>query len=565
MHIIRSIRILLLFIALANPTGIFGQSKTLIYPEINGAAARKERISTPAELHSSLQKTYFGLLSAGYIDCKIDTFSHDSVVEVQIFPGKKYTLKKFEILTDSLGKNKELIKYKSPVEFSEDVMRLEAEKWIMESENRGFPFASLYIEELSFDTAHNANVVMRLDRGPQIIFDSLIVLSSAKMPQRYVQGYINLRKGEYYNEEKMLGIQSKLRELPFLQITRPSEIQFNQNKYNLRLYLAKKKANYFNGILGIRPDESTGKINLTGDLEVKLLNAFNTGEEFYFNWRKLQPQTQDLNVNLALPYLFSTPIGVEGDLKIYRRDSTFSSVKSAFGLVFHFGGNDKLKLFVEKNNTSQLATFVTAQTVGNVNSTFYGLSLTKENLDYKWNPRKGYQVKLELATGMRNPGNNNNSEIPTVVINKRNVHRAEITAEYFIPTWKKQTIRLAAIGGTLEAESIYDNEMFRIGGLRTVRGFNEESIFVTSWAVTSIEYRLLLETNSALYLFADQAWYEKQGINNFITDTPLGFGAGVNFETGAGIFTFNYALGTQFDNPLLVKNAKISFGFRNVF
>ena len=120
-------------------------------------------------------------------------------------------------------------------------------------------------------------------------------------------------------------------------------------------------------------------------------------------------------MNLSLPYLFSTPLGLDGDLKIYRRDSTFSSVKSALGLVLHFGGNDKLKLFVEKNNTSQLATFVTAQTVGNVNSTLYGLSLQKENLDYKWNPRKGYKIKIELATGMRNPGSNTNSEIPAVV------------------------------------------------------------------------------------------------------------------------------------------------------
>lgn len=547
------------------PMLMCAQQKTLIYPEVAGFPSKKERAATSAEIHSSLQKAYMAMLSAGYIDVTLDTLSHDSIIDVRINPGKKYTIKNISVITDSLGKNKEISRLKSPITLDEGNLRVQADSWITQSENKGFPFVDLTIEELTLDSNQQADVVLRLNRGPQILFDSLIIVSQVKMPRRYVQGYINLRKGEYYNEEKMQGVQSKLRELPFLQITRPSEVQFNQNKYSLRLYLAKKKANYFNGILGIRPDEATGRINLTGDLEVKLLNVLNTGEEFYFNWRKLQPQTQDLTMNLSLPYLFSSPLGVDGDLKIYRRDSTFSSVKSALGLVLHFGGNDKLKLFIEKNNTSQLATFVTAQTVGNVNSTLYGLSLQRENLDYKWNPRKGYQVKIELATGMRNPGTSNNSENPTIAITKRNVHRGEFTIDYFIPTWKKQTIRLGAMGGALEAESLYDNEMFRIGGLRTVRGFNEESIFVTSWAVTSIEYRLLLETNSAVYVFADQAWYEKQGIQNFITDTPLGFGAGINFETGAGIFTFNYALGSQFDNPILVKNAKISFGFRNIF
>jgi hypothetical protein len=98
-----------------------------------------------------------------------------------------------------------------------------------------------------------------------------------------------------------------------------------------------------------------------------------------------------------------------------------------------------------------------------------------------------------------------------------------------------------------------------------MRGINEESIYATAWSVASIEYRVLLEENSAVYLFGDQCWYEKKGASGFDTDHPFSFGAGFNFETKAGIFTFNYALGKQFDNPILVRNGKISFGFRNVF
>jgi hemolysin activation/secretion protein len=107
--------------------------------------------------------------------------------------------------------------------------------------------------------------------------------------------------------------------------------------------------------------------------------------------------------------------------------------------------------------------------------------------------------------------------------------------------------------------------MYRIGGLRTLRGFSEEVLFATTYSVASFEYRYLFEENSAVYLFTDAAWYEKTGTTNYVRDTPLGFGAGVNFETKSGIFTFNYALGSEFNNPILVRNAKISFGFRNVF
>ena len=120
-------------------------------------------------------------------------------------------------------------------------------------------------------------------------------------------------------------------------------------------------------------------------------------------------------------------------------------------------------------------------------------------------------------------------------------------------------------GAVIMSDSLYENEVYRIGGLRTIRGINEESIFATAWAVGTFEYRWLLEENSALFVFVDQAWYEYKGILGYVRDLPINVGAGANFETKAGIFTFNYALGKQFDNPVLVRNGKISFGFRSLF
>jgi hemolysin activation/secretion protein len=115
------------------------------------------------------------------------------------------------------------------------------------------------------------------------------------------------------------------------------------------------------------------------------------------------------------------------------------------------------------------------------------------------------------------------------------------------------------------SDSLYENEVYRIGGLRTIRGINEESIFATSWSVATFEYRWLLEENSAIYVFVDQAWYEYKSAQGYVRDIPVNAGAGFNFETKAGIFTFNYALGRQFDNPVLVRNGKVSFGFRSIF
>jgi outer membrane translocation and assembly module TamA len=80
-----------------------------------------------------------------------------------------------------------------------------------------------------------------------------------------------------------------------------------------------------------------------------------------------------------------------------------------------------------------------------------------------------------------------------------------------------------------------------------------------------VEYRYLFEQNSYLFAFWNGAYYESRTSTAFIHDTPYGFGAGVSFETKAGIFSLSYALGKQFSNPINFKSAKIHFGIVSYF
>jgi outer membrane protein assembly factor BamA len=529
------------------------QNKVTAYPNYPAASV-------------ALRKYYFTLLEKGFIEARIDTITHGDSLLATVVCGPMFTIGKITWTADSvLNRQVNEAPQKATRGFTTENIWSGAEKKIVALENAGYPFANVRVEKIDIQN-QQANIILHLENGPLVKLDSTIIKSEQKLPEKYIRNYLDLKKGELYNESKVLLLQKKLKGIPFLQSKRSPEVVFKQDKADLYFYLEKKKANYFNGVLGIRPNDQTGKINLTGDLEFKLVNTLNTGEEMYFNWRKLQAQTQDLFIQTQLPYLFNTPVGIEALLKIYKRDSTFTSIKTGLGLVFNLGGTDQLKAFIEKNKTDQLSTFITAQPLANLNTTFYGIKYKRERLDYRYNPRKGLSVQLEAATGRRNiSGANVGSEILATVAQTKNLFRTEAKVDYYIPVLKRHCVYIGAQGNSILAPSIFDNEMSRYGGLRTLRGVDEESIYSSSYATLTLEYRILFEENSAVYLFADQGWYEKKGVTNFIADTPLGFGAGVNFETKSGIFTFNYALGQQFDNPILVRNAKISFGFRNIF
>jgi outer membrane translocation and assembly module TamA len=534
---------------------------TLVISEVNlkGKIHREVLIDSAALFLPMIEERYRLLMLEGYMQASIDTSQQGHTLICSIYKGPHFKLSEITLYHDSTRSSTTV-----NGSFNAASVRRAAVRQITDLENNGYPFAAMRIDSVSMVSGRRnskqAKLFATLTAGPYVVLDSLYLKSTQPLPYTYISNYLNFKSGLPYNEASISGANKRLKELAFLTIKQPAEIRFTPGKASLFVFAERKRANFFNGVAGIRPIENSTDVTLTGDVELRLLNAFNRGEEIGLTWRKLQSQTQDLEAKLMLPYVFKLPLGPDGKVKIYKRDTTFTSTELAAGINFLLSANNRLRIFAEKNRSNSLLTFITAGPLSNTNSTLYGIGGRFERLDYRWNPRKGYSINIEAATGTRRV-----NALSETLTESTALTRMQGSLEYYIPVFKRHCIMAGAKGAALFAPSLYDNELLRIGGLRTIRGINEESIYATAWGVLNAEYRVLLEENSAVYLFADQAWYEKKGVSGFLTDQPLNFGAGFNFQTRAGIFTFNYALGKQFDNPILVRNGKVSFGFRNLF
>ena len=114
-------------------------------------------------------------------------------------------------------------------------------------------------------------------------------------------------------------------------------------------------------------------------------------------------------------------------------------------------------------------------------------------------------------------------------------------------------------------EQLFANELYRMGGIKSMRGVDEASIYCSSFAIGTAELRFILDENSNAFVFVDQGWWEDRSQEALVTDAPLGFGVGTSFETKAGIFGLTYALGRQFDRPVDLRESKVHFGFTSLF
>jgi outer membrane protein assembly factor BamA len=120
-------------------------------------------------------------------------------------------------------------------------------------------------------------------------------------------------------------------------------------------------------------------------------------------------------------------------------------------------------------------------------------------------------------------------------------------------------------GWLFGSDAFLFNELFRVGGNRRLRGFDEEFFRVDGFAIQTIEIRFLLDRSSYFSAFYDLAYLERRGFDNSFTDIAHGFGLGFNFKTPIGLFNLSYALGGSRRTPLDLNAGKIHFGFVNVF
>lgn len=424
--------------------------------------------------------------------------------------------------------------------------------------DNGFPFCSVQLKELEWQDEGKLKGKLLIDTKSSYKYTQIHIKGDSSISKVYISSLLNIREGDVFDESKLRSIQSKIAQVTFIKELKPNELLFTEKGCELYLYLNSNPVSSANGTIGLQPNTVTNRLGVAGELNLKLLNILKRGEQLNLNWRSIQDQTQSMQLKLNYPFLFKTPFGIDAQLQLYKKDSTFLEVKSILGIQYLMKSGAYLKAFYQQYSNNLLngsKNNESFQKLSNVSSSSYGISLNKRSLDYIPNPSKGYSFTIEGVVGSRKSKENDTS-----ISVRSTTARFTFQTEWFMPVAKRHVIRFATVNEFYYAPTIYQNELFRFGGLLSLRGFNEDELFASSRNVTTIEYRFLLDRNSALFLFYDQGYYENNSFS-YRKDHPYGFGGGLSFGTNLGIFSLSYALGSQLGNPILLENGKVHFGY----
>lgn len=446
-----------------------------------------------------------------------------------------------------------------------------ADKLIHYYENHGYPFVSVFLKT-TYSGSDTAGFQLVVDTNRYITFDSIIVKGGVKLSKHFFYPYLGLRRGAMYQEDIIQAISTKLDELLFATKIQEAGISFVEDKAYLYLYIDSRRTNQFDGYIGLIPvDEKTGKVSVHGALDLNLQNLFKQGEQIDIAWRSSERHSQYLNVSAMLPYFLKTRFGITGSFLLDKQDTSFLTLNYHVGIPYSFAGNSFLQPYFDYTSSHVLSTSLLNLGSGtgytDYHKTLYGLILHYRHLDYLYNPRKGIEFYADLSVGRRNIILNSQLEKP--VNNDAGLKKVNyrlfggITG--YISAGRHFVITPAVQAGTLLSGTHYYNELFKIGGVDYIRGFNTNDLAASAYLTGKAEVRYIFGRQSYIHIFFDGGIYEQNLPDSYFRDFPFGFGMGITFATKAGMFYLDYALGRQHHNPISFKTGKIHFGIRTQF
>lgn len=381
--------------------------------------------------------------------------------------------------------------------------------------------------------------------------DKVVVKGYDNFPSSFVKKYLRVGSQKVFSKKELEELSRLTRSLDFVEELKPPEVLFKQDSTIVYLFLKKTKNSSVDGILNLASKDDGSGLLINGNLDLKLKNVLNTGEQFQLFWNRVKEENSEFRLNTYIPYIFSSSLSPELSFNIYRQDSTF--LTTSFKARIEYQINRRSTVFT--SYTSENSDYLLDET----NTDFDTFSKNFWNIGFRYflssdDSKYSTFFSSEITLGYGNRKNSNNTE---------NQGRILAESEFNISISTRSYLNLRNNTGFLESETFLTNELFRIGGANSIRGFNEQSIFTNQFSHLNIEYRYLTSINSYLHTITDFGVFNNPIHNN--TETLLGLGFGYLFSIENNQVNLGYALGIKprenfdFDQSKLIIRFTSSF------
>ena len=526
---------------------VFAQEKKIQFYRYNDETKSYTKDFESKNLDSSLDS----LQKNGYYTLTIDSIKNE---KIYLNKGKNY--QRIWVKNNDLFENKNDY---FPTNNLDSILNKLAKTNI----NEGYPFAQIKLVTNGFQQSEQ-RIELLLNKGKQRTIDGVKLIEYEKLSKGYLRHGLNIKNGEIYSEQKLASISTLMQQTNYIAEVQQPQTLFKPDSTIVYLYPKKISSNYFDGVLGFGTDDN-GDFKLNGNVQLSLNNVFNSLEEIRLNWIGTANKNTSLNIGVKVPYLFKSPIGSETNFKLFKQDSVFVNVDFSERLFYQLNLNSTIGV----SGMVQTSNFL-LEDDSYLKSSYDDYSKTGIGLSYNYflkHPFRLMEGKSMLDVAVNSIRKKEKNFSWTEEIDNKTVNQIEIglkTFRLFELTDKHYIKTGAEFRGLLTKDDDFsENELYRIGGFGSFRGFNEESITANMYGFLNVDYRFVPSEAFYIGLFADYGFIDNKRAN--LNTSLLSFGTGISFLTKMGIFNLSYAVGKTDETSFDFKESKIHFGILSQF
>jgi hypothetical protein len=387
-----------------------------------------------------------------------------------------------------------------------------------------------------------------INQSKKRIINTVIVKGYENFPKSYLKNYFNIKPNTIINQHKIKEVSKASINLPFIKEIKSPEILFTQDSTLLYLYFNKKQNNSFDGLVSFASKEN-GDVLFNGNIDLSLNNIIDTGEKFELFWSSIGEEKQEFKLSTEIPYIFNSKLSPQISFSIYKQDSTFLSTKFDSKLFYNINPKTKFAFTYNSESSENLKTDL-SNNIETFSNYFLGFEFQYRipNNDFFLNDK--FYLEINPTFGKRKTDNKSSNQF-----------KIETSVSYIWDLNLRNSIYIKNKIGYLNSDSFINNELFRIGGANTIRGFNEQSLLSNNYKYINLEYRYLTSKTSYMYTITDIGSIKVNSKNENI----FGFGLGYLFTAKKSQINISTSLANTKSQSTDLKNIKLNIIWRSFF
>jgi outer membrane protein assembly factor BamA len=420
----------------------------------------------------------------------------------------------------------------------------------------GYPLAEVRVDSMRWVRAAEGEpglvVTLRVKEGPRLRLARVETGEEVRTTGQFIARVAQLELGAPLRGYQPTAIRQRLRRTGlFESVGRPELRATPDGAGILYVPVTERPPGAFDLAAGYLPPQGGQPGRLVGNGRLTVENLFGGGRRLRVRLDRRPGRTSEVEAEVRDPFLFGLPINVEAGFEGEQRDSTFGTQRYRAAVGYRFADGLEVQGSLTQDVTQPGAAgrqiVDGTQRVPRSEGIFYGVGLRYDQLANPVNPASGWHLALDVERGQKrrrlrrlaSPGDT------TTVRRSDTQERIHLTGRFFQPTFRRQVVAVGLDGQALLSPSYALSDLYRFGGARSLRGYNEDRFLGHVVGRVLAEYRYRFDRRSYAYAFGDLG---------FVRTPPLrpdetarrgwhpGYGIGVQVETPLGLIDANYAL-----------------------